>query len=178
MLLHRRRFLEIATLAINGLIGLVVAVPVVGWLIPFRRIGEGSGTPIRISRLRSLTVGRPTRVVVKASRRDKFTQYPPGPIGAVWLLRESETSETVRAFQSVCPHLGCSVGYSVDRQVFACPCHASEFDLQGVRRFGPSPRDMDELECRITDPDEAGDRWVEVGYEEFRTGVSTKQRTA
>jgi hypothetical protein len=37
---------------------------------------------------------------------------------------------------------------------------------------------MDELACRVTDPDEDGQRWVEVRYQEFRTGVADRSSIA
>jgi len=116
-------------------------------------------------------------VTVLADRWDAYTHYPPGPIGNVWLLRsESDDRDPkIRCLHVICPHLGCAIDYSADRKTFNCPCHASEFDAAGRRRFGPSPRDMDELECRISDADESGVQWVEVKYQEFQTGVSAKR---
>ena len=72
----------------------------------------------------------------------------------------------VRCFQTSCPHLGCGVDYSADRKAFTCPCHASEFAVDGTPRFGPSPRPMDQLACRVTEPDGQGQRWIEVDYQE------------
>ena len=31
-----------------------------------------------------------------------------------------------------CTHLGCTVPWDAAAQVFACPCHASTFDMRGV----------------------------------------------
>jgi nitrite reductase/ring-hydroxylating ferredoxin subunit len=84
----------------------------------------------------------------------------------------------VRCLQTICPHLGCGIGYAADRGAFSCPCHASEFDAAGRRLSGPAPRDMDELECRVTEPDENGRRWVEVRYQEFQTGLSARRPVA
>ncbi len=81
----------------------------------------------------------------------------------------------VRCFQTICPHLGCEIDYAADRNAFACPCHASEFDADGRRKFGPAPRDMDKLECRVSPPDENGRRWIEVRYQEFQTGVAERR---
>ena len=33
------------------------------------------------------------------------------------------------AYDALCPHAGCTVGYSAANQVIACPCHGSEFDV-------------------------------------------------
>ncbi len=34
---------------------------------------------------------------------------------------------TFVAFNAVCPHAGCPVGYDASQQVLACPCHGSQF---------------------------------------------------
>jgi thiosulfate dehydrogenase [quinone] large subunit len=43
------------------------------------------------------------------------------------------------AFDAVCPHAGCTVGYVASARIIACPCHGSEFDAAtgGVLR-GPA----------------------------------------
>ena len=33
-----------------------------------------------------------------------------------------------RAFDAVCPHAGCTVGYDASADLFLCPCHGSEFN--------------------------------------------------
>jgi nitrite reductase/ring-hydroxylating ferredoxin subunit len=63
------------------------------------------------------------------------------------------------------------VDFAADRGVFACPCHASDFDVSGKRLDGPAPRDMDILEVRLTPADANGERWVEVRYVDFRPGI-------
>ena len=176
--MERRRFLKLGTVAINALIGVALAIPVVRYLLhplglrAAGQSGEERGF-IRVAPLSALKPNRPTRVVVSGRRRDSFTHYPPGPIGVVWLTRvDNGAGPEVSCLQATCPHLGCAVGYAADRGVFSCPCHASEFDPKGRRRFGPAPRDMDKLACRVTEPDESGRRWVEVRYQEFRTSVA------
>ena len=32
------------------------------------------------------------------------------------------------AYDAVCPHAGCTVGYSAAADLIVCPCHGSEFD--------------------------------------------------
>jgi hypothetical protein len=36
---------------------------------------------------------------------------------------------------------------------------------------------MDALECRVLAPDSDGRRWVEIVYDEFRTGLPNKLST-
>ena len=178
--MHRRTFLKTLAAGLNGLIGLAVVIPGMRFLLdPLRRASRERGF-IRVGPLASVTISRPQRATVMADRWDAYTHYPPGPIGNVWLLRKegNDRNPQIRCLQVICPHLGCAIDYAADRNAFHCPCHASEFDPTGRRRFGPSPRDMDELECRISDADESGARWVEVKYQEFQTGVSEKRPTA
>ena len=140
--------------------------PGLGFLLdPLRRSGRRRGF-IPIATLDTAALDRPTRVVISADRWDAYTHYPPGPIGQVWLVREGqgEPEPKVRCYQAVCPHLGCIIDYASTRAKFYCPCHASEFDISGRRGIGPSPRDMDELQCRVTQPDQHGRRWIEVRY--------------
>jgi len=177
--MHRRTFLKALTAGLNGLIGLALVIPGMRFLLdPLRRASRQRGF-IRVGPLASFSVGRPQRVTVMADRWDAYTHHPPGPIGNVWLLRDEsdDRDPKIRCLQVICPHLGCAIDCAADHDAFNCPCHASEFDAAGRRRFGPSPRDMDELQCRITEADESGVRWVEVQYREFQTGVSEKRPT-
>jgi thiosulfate dehydrogenase [quinone] large subunit len=47
------------------------------------------------------------------------------------------------AFNAVCPHAGCTVGYAQNAKLIVCPCHGSEFDPQtgGLVR-GPAPHGL------------------------------------
>jgi len=178
--MHRRMFLKILAAGLNGLVGLAVVIPGLRFLLdPLRRASLRRGF-IRVAPLATVTTGHPQRVTVPADRWDAYIHHPPGPIGNIWLLRNEgdDHDPKVRCLHVICPHLGCAIDYAADRNAFHCPCHASEFDAEGRRRFGPSPRDMDELECRISDADESGVHWVEVKYQEYRTGVSEKRPTA
>ncbi|MCK5325004.1 MAG: ubiquinol-cytochrome c reductase iron-sulfur subunit [Woeseiaceae bacterium] len=42
-----------------------------------------------------------------------------------------------------CTHLGCSVPWIADEKRFACPCHASAFDIHGDVINAPAPRPLD-----------------------------------
>jgi thiosulfate dehydrogenase [quinone] large subunit len=53
---------------------------------------------------------------------------------------------TFLAYDAVCPHAGCVVGYYAANHVFACPCHGSTFALDtGAVLGGPSPRGLAKL---------------------------------
>jgi thiosulfate dehydrogenase [quinone] large subunit len=44
------------------------------------------------------------------------------------------------AFDAVCPHAGCTVGYDQSNAVIVCPCHGSQFNAAtGAVETGPAP---------------------------------------
>ena len=47
------------------------------------------------------------------------------------------------ALSRKCTHLGCTVPWVEQDQIFACPCHASAFDITGSVVSPPAPRAMD-----------------------------------
>ncbi len=50
------------------------------------------------------------------------------------------------AYDAVCPHAGCTVGYYAQNHVLACPCHGSQFLLDnGEVISGPAPHGLAKL---------------------------------
>lgn len=57
------------------------------------------------------------------------------------------TSGTFLAFDAVCPHAGCTVGYSNTSRLFICPCHGSEFNGRtGAVEVGPAQSGLTRLQ--------------------------------
>jgi thiosulfate dehydrogenase [quinone] large subunit len=53
---------------------------------------------------------------------------------------------TFVAFDAVCPHAGCTVGYNSAQKVIACPCHGSRFNAStGAVEVGPATRGLKKL---------------------------------
>jgi thiosulfate dehydrogenase [quinone] large subunit len=49
-------------------------------------------------------------------------------------------------YDAVCPHTGCTVGYSTFAKVIVCPCHGSEFEVSnGDVIVGPAPHGLAKL---------------------------------
>jgi cytochrome b6-f complex iron-sulfur subunit len=57
----------------------------------------------------------------------------------------------ILALHLKCTHLGCSVPWNADEQRFACPCHASAFDIHGDVLSAPAPRPLDLFPVVIED---------------------------
>jgi cytochrome b6-f complex iron-sulfur subunit len=69
--------------------------------------------------------------------------YQPGTVSnrwakdyQVWIIRESDR---LYALLTVCTHLGCLTGFFPAEGLFKCPCHGSNFSLQGDPISGPAP---------------------------------------
>jgi cytochrome b6-f complex iron-sulfur subunit len=54
------------------------------------------------------------------------------------------------ALSSVCTHLGCIARHDPEEQVIACPCHGSQFSLDGAVIHGPAPRPLQALELSLS----------------------------
>lgn len=171
----RRRFLKIATCAIGGGIGLVVAIPAAKYLLDpvGRRVVTTGDEPIDVIGLDDLDVdGAPVKVTVIAREvRDAWSTSTDVPLGAVWLTRTADT--TVVAYSSICPHLGCAVAYDAGSSHFKCPCHDSAFAATGERLAGPAERGLDALEATV-DP---ATRRVAIKWVRFRQGGTDKVPT-
>ena len=56
------------------------------------------------------------------------------------------TSATFLAYDAVCPHAGCTIGYYAANNVMVCPCHGSEFEVNtGAVMNGPAPHGLTKL---------------------------------
>ena len=66
---------------------------------------------------------------------------------SAWIVKKS--GQEVIAFAPGCTHLGCAFRYEDERKNFLCPCHMSEFTLDGKVLSGPAPRPLDRYEVRI-----------------------------
>lgn len=53
------------------------------------------------------------------------------------------------ALHRKCTHLGCTVPWIEDERRFACPCHASAFDVRGEVLSLPAPRALDLFAVRV-----------------------------
>jgi menaquinol-cytochrome c reductase iron-sulfur subunit len=64
-----------------------------------------------------------------------------------WVVKDA--SNRVTAFGPQCTHLGCAVHWEDNKNEFLCPCHNSQFDIQGKVISGPAPRPLDRYETKV-----------------------------
>lgn len=177
----RRTFLKWATQGLGALFAILLGVPGVAYLIDARNRPAPKRGMRRVAKLSQLELGQPKQIVIYDVRRDAWTLHPSDVVGRVWLVQRNK--DTVDAFTTTCPHLGCSVDWRPDQNLFVCPCHNGTFDRRGnlVQREGlnnPAPRGMDQLELQMVKDDSSSpdkpDYFIEVRYENFRQGEKEK----
>ncbi|WP_333473381.1 QcrA and Rieske domain-containing protein [Lolliginicoccus lacisalsi] len=76
------------------------------------------------------------------------------PVGSAVILTEVQlvvtqpTAGEFYAYSAVCPHQGCVVR-EVREQTIVCPCHGSEFQLDGAVQRGPALRGLEPRAIRV-----------------------------
>lgn len=188
--MQRRTFLEWFSRGLASSVTAVIALPGFRYFVGGVEGAADQQTAFhRLKRLQDLPIGRPVLAPILGCKQDAWTHSDQQVVGRVWLVREADGTTTataesplVKAFTSVCPHMGCQIQANATNQGFVCPCHRATFGLNGSRQPDPqsgnqnhAPRDMDCLECRISKDAESGDSWVEVKFEKFESGPSRQR---
>ncbi len=171
--ISRRKFMANATLTVGGLIGLGLAIPIVGSLIPDVGAGGAAWTPLDEAGWKQLQTATDKAVKIDFNLTTKEAYLPTQNLPeSVWGIKVTDPSkfQTDRAdlfgpggkdtlpyqivtmgfviFSPICPHLGCRYNYDSDANKFACPCHGSQFDNEGKHIAGPAARGLDPLPLR------------------------------
>lgn len=168
--MRRRKFLKYCTGILSSVYAMILAVPALGFLFSTLKRGRQEKSAYTLAKLDELEPDVPQRFTIIDQREDAWTKYPSGPIGSVWISKTKD--ETVSAFSSTCPHLGCVVDYVPGDKEYFCPCHAATFQSDGAMVSGPQPRGMDQLNTSIKTI--RGEKWVVVEYQKFETGIAEK----
>ncbi len=140
----RKDFLAAFSIAMSGLIGIFLAIPVVGSLItPF--LTEAPKKWRAIGPVQNYAVGD----TVLVNFRNSLTLPWDGATSktGAWLRRTSETEFV--AFAINCTHLGCPVRWVNKGEIFLCPCHGGVFNKDGSRAGGPPNKPLNRYPVRV-----------------------------
>jgi menaquinol-cytochrome c reductase iron-sulfur subunit len=142
--INRRSFFINLGMVLSALIGILIAIPVVGALLAplFRQ------TPQiwrRVGKVEQFQKGKTVLVKFK----DASSQPWSGTVSqtASWLRRVSENSFI--AFSVNCAHLGCPVRWIEEAELFLCPCHGGVYNKDGSYAAGPPPHGLRTYPVRI-----------------------------
>jgi Rieske Fe-S protein len=132
---------------LTAIVATVVA-PIAVYIFPAQgRLGKGKIRVALPSAIAELKEGVAIRFDAPAGMAfvmaDGGEQNAAGdPTFGGFLTREQGT---LRALAITCPHLGCSYAFDDGKQHFVCPCHGSEFALDGRVLHGPATSPLSRL---------------------------------
>lgn len=86
----------------------------------------------------------------------------------VWVVR---TDRGIYAFLAICRHLGCIPTWVEEERLFKCPCHGSNYNLEGDVVGGPAPSPLFRVSISYA-PD--GQLVIDKSVKEDRVGVREK----
>lgn len=156
----RRTFFRWVTGAAASLIGLGLAIPLIGYVISpaLRRRAQPW---VEVGGAGDLPVGIPKQLEYVQTIQDGWMQSQTHK--AVWAVKQADDRVTV--FSPMCTHLGCGYRWEDADHKFKCPCHGSVYDASGKVLGGPAPRPLDVLPSKIEDGK------LFVIYKEFKAGL-------
>lgn len=142
----RRAFLFKVSLLLNGIVGAIVAIPIVGYLIgPALKKSSSENAWIGLGKVGDFPEGE-TRL---ATFRNPVTMPWDGQTGDIpcWVRRIAGNDFQVFAIN--CAHLGCPVRWFAQSNLFLCPCHGGVYYRDGSRASGPPERGLFEYDHKI-----------------------------
>jgi menaquinol-cytochrome c reductase iron-sulfur subunit len=156
----RRVFFQWVTRIAAGLIGLGLAIPLIGYVVSpaFKRRERAW---VEVGGVDQLPVGEPKQLDHVTTIHDGWMET--NSQKAVWAVKQADGSVVV--FSPICTHLGCGYRWEQGEKKFKCPCHGSVYDVAGKVLDGPAPRPLDVLPSKI----ERGR--LLVMYKEFKSGL-------
>jgi Rieske Fe-S protein len=143
----RRAFLFKVSLLLDGAIGVVLAVPILGYLLgPALKKSSSDSSWVSLGDLNKFPEGE-TRLV---NYRNPITRPGDGATAnvACWVRRIS--GQQFQVFAINCAHLGCPVRWFAQSKLFLCPCHGGAYYADGSRASGPPPRGLFEYQHKIS----------------------------
>ncbi len=145
-LITRRNLLGGMSAGLASAAGLVLAVPILGYLLyPLFKPAPQEWRDL--GPVDNYKVGETVEV--------SFQEPSPLP----WAGQTAKTAAWVRrtgqndfiAFAVNCTHLGCPVNWQPGAELFLCPCHGGVYYANGEVAAGPPPRRLFHYDLRIRD---------------------------
>jgi menaquinol-cytochrome c reductase iron-sulfur subunit len=142
----RRVFLFQLSLLLNGAVGAVLAVPIIGYLLgPALKKSSNEDSWIKLGPLSDFPEGE-TRLV---NFRNPVTTPWDGQTGDIPCWVRHISGNDFQVFAINCAHLGCPVRWFAQSRLFLCPCHGGAYYEDGSRASGPPERGLFEYEHKI-----------------------------
>ena len=145
----RRDLFMKAGIFLNGIVGVILAVPIVRYLLSpvtrERKAGYDSWIPL--GDLEQFPSGE-TRM---ATYRNPVVNPGDGDTAKIACWVRNVDGKSFQVFAINCAHLGCPVRWFPQSSLFMCPCHGGAYYQDGSRASGPPERGLFEYDYRIED---------------------------
>jgi Rieske Fe-S protein len=150
----RRTFLMNVGIALNAVVALAIATPVVAYILgPARR--KNYLAWVSLGSANDFQPGS-TKLV---SFKNPFTDSWDGETANVPVYVRSTAPGQYTVFAINCAHLGCPVRWFPESQLFMCPCHGGVYYADGSRASGPPERGLFTYDMKI----ENGQLMIDAG---------------
>lgn len=132
--------------AFNGIMGAILAVPVIRYLLSPVKRDDAYKSWIPLGSADSFPVGQ-TRI---ANFVNPFRRSWDGETAAVACYVRRVAVDQFQVFAVNCAHLGCPVRWFPQSQLFMCPCHGGAYYADGSRASGPPERGLFSYDYKIS----------------------------
>jgi Rieske Fe-S protein len=143
----RRVFLFKLAVGLNAAVGVVLAVPLIGYLLgPVMNKDSSLGSWVSLGPISDFRTGE-TQLVDFESPVRSLGDGQTAKV-ACWVRRISE--QQFQVFAINCAHLGCPVRWFAQSRLFLCPCHGGAYYEDGSRASGPPERGLFEYRYKLS----------------------------
>lgn len=147
----RRRFLTRVIFAAGGVIALVIALPVLTYILaPILQMNStDSGKTADLGPLSDF----PQDKMIQKSFTAKVDEgwIKGKEVGGTVYVRNLGNNQFL-VLSATCTHLGCTVNWKQDQNEFVCPCHGGRYTPQGINIPGtPPPKPLARYNAKIVD---------------------------
>jgi menaquinol-cytochrome c reductase iron-sulfur subunit len=140
----RRTFYISFVNLLGGLMAAAMAVPAALYLAIKPKSAEDSDW-VEVTDVAQLKVNTPTEVLYDRNRVDGWRKVMEK--SSAWVVRTED--HNVIAYKPACTHLACAYHWENKANKFVCPCHGSEFSIEGKVLAGPAPRPLDRFLTKV-----------------------------
>lgn len=141
----RRWLLLKAGIALNGLVGLSLAVPIIRYLLSPVKPDSYYKSWVTLGSLSDYPTGQ-TRL---AYFKNPYTHGWDGQTDNVACYVRRMGAKRFQVFAINCAHLNCPVRWFPESQLFMCPCHGGVYYANGARASGPPPRGLFQYDWKL-----------------------------
>jgi Rieske Fe-S protein len=132
-------------------IGTTAAIAAVTTLAPTLGHTAAKEVIADLGKIDDLDSGEP--ILVNATFRDKDGKKVDEEKVYVRGIKSGSGTCTWVVLSAICSHLKCKIDYNKSKNNFLCPCHKSEFDLDGNVLKKPAKKDLKDFSDEVSEED-------------------------